>query len=31
LYDPITKSISKRDVNFAPTQVEAFPPIVRTY
>ena len=31
LYDPITKSISKRDVNFAPSQVEAFPPIVRTY
>jgi succinate dehydrogenase / fumarate reductase flavoprotein subunit len=31
LYDPITKSISKRNVNFAPSQVEAFPPIVRTY
>ena len=31
LYDPISKSVSKRDVNFSPSEVEAFPPIVRTY
>jgi succinate dehydrogenase / fumarate reductase flavoprotein subunit len=31
LYDPESKSISKRDVNFSPSEVEAFPPIVRTY
>jgi succinate dehydrogenase / fumarate reductase flavoprotein subunit len=31
LYDPISKKVSKREVNFAPKQVEAFPPIVRTY
>ena len=31
LYDPKSKSISKRDVNFSPSEVEAFPPIVRTY
>jgi succinate dehydrogenase / fumarate reductase, flavoprotein subunit len=31
LYDPQFKSISKRDVNFSPSEVEAFPPIVRTY
>ena len=31
LYDPISKTISKRDVNFSPSQVEAFPPVVRTY
>ena len=31
LYDPQSKSISKRDVNFSPSEVEAFPPIVRTY
>ena len=31
LYDPKSKSISKRDVNFNPSEVEAFPPIVRTY
>ena len=31
LYDPISKSVSKRDVNFNPSEVEAFPPIVRTY
>ncbi|MDB2518565.1 succinate dehydrogenase flavoprotein subunit [Gammaproteobacteria bacterium] len=31
LYDPESKSISKRDVNFSPSEVEAFPPSVRTY
>jgi succinate dehydrogenase / fumarate reductase flavoprotein subunit len=31
LYDPQSKSISKRGVNFSPSEVEAFPPIVRTY
>ena len=31
LSDPISKSVSKRDVNFSPSEVEAFPPIVRTY
>ena len=31
LYDPLSKSVSKRDVNFNPSEVEAFPPIVRTY
>ena len=31
LYDPLAKSVSKRDVNFSPSEVEAFPPIVRTY
>ena len=31
LYDPSSKSVSKRDVNFSPSEVEAFPPIVRTY
>ena len=31
LYDPITKSLGKRHVNFEPSQVEAFPPKVRTY
>ena len=31
LYDPLSKSVSKRDVNFSPSEVEAFPPIVRTY
>ena len=30
-YDPINKKVSKREVNFAPTKVDAFPPIVRTY
>jgi succinate dehydrogenase / fumarate reductase flavoprotein subunit len=30
-YDPIDKKVSKREVNFAPTKVDAFPPIVRTY
>jgi len=31
LFDPTTKEISKRDVNFAPKTVEAFPPKIRTY
>tara|TARA_B100001250_G_scaffold200426_1_gene171859 strand:- start:3966 stop:5750 length:1785 start_codon:yes stop_codon:yes gene_type:complete len=31
LYDPIKKTLSKRDVNFAPAQVETFKPKVRTY
>ncbi|WP_428033612.1 succinate dehydrogenase flavoprotein subunit [Amphritea sp.] len=31
LFDPKTKEISKRDVNFAPKTVEAFPPKIRTY
>ena len=31
LYEPLSKSVSKRDVNFSPSEVEAFPPIVRTY
>tara|TARA_A100001011_G_scaffold397452_1_gene498481 strand:+ start:783 stop:2567 length:1785 start_codon:yes stop_codon:yes gene_type:complete len=31
LYDPTTKSLGKRHVNFEPSQVEAFPPKVRTY
>ena len=31
LYDPLSKSVSKRDVNFSPSEVEAFPPIIRTY
>jgi succinate dehydrogenase / fumarate reductase flavoprotein subunit len=31
LYDPLLKTVSKRDVNFNPSEVEAFPPIVRTY
>ena len=31
LYFPLTKTIGKRSVNFAPKTVEAFPPKVRTY
>ena len=31
LYDPTTKSLGKRHVNFEPSRVEAFPPKVRTY
>ena len=31
LYDPTTKVLGKRHVNFEPMQVEAFPPKVRTY
>ena len=31
LFDPITKSVRKREVNFNPSTVEAFPPKVRSY
>ena len=31
LYDPTTKTLSKRAVNFSPKQVETFQPKVRTY
>ncbi|MFP8965254.1 succinate dehydrogenase flavoprotein subunit [Pokkaliibacter sp. CJK22405] len=31
LFFPLNKSVSKRDVNFAPKTVEAFPPKARTY
>jgi len=31
LYDPTTKTLGKRHVNFEPSQIEAFPPKVRTY
>jgi succinate dehydrogenase / fumarate reductase flavoprotein subunit len=31
IYDPTTKELSKRDVNFSPKTVEAFPPKVRSY
>ena len=31
LYDPTKKVLGKRHVNFKPSQVEAFPPKVRTY
>ena len=31
LYDPTSKTLSKRDVNFEPTQVDTFEPMVRTY
>lgn len=31
IYDPKTKQLSKREVNFAPKQVETFQPKVRTY
>tara|TARA_Y100001936_G_scaffold97795_1_gene96124 strand:+ start:6729 stop:8513 length:1785 start_codon:yes stop_codon:yes gene_type:complete len=31
LYDPTTRILGKRHVNFEPAQVEAFPPKVRTY
>ena len=31
IYDPISKKVSKRGVNFEPNKVEAFPPKVRTY
>ena len=31
IYDPTTKTLSKREVNFAPKQVETFQPKVRTY
>ena len=31
IYNPNTKSVEKREVNFTPSTVEAFPPKVRTY
>jgi succinate dehydrogenase / fumarate reductase flavoprotein subunit len=31
LYDPETKTLSKRGVNFEPTQVDTFEPKIRTY
>ena len=31
IFDPLTKEVSKRGVNFQPSKVEAFPPKVRTY
>ncbi|MEH6578239.1 MAG: succinate dehydrogenase flavoprotein subunit [Amphritea sp.] len=31
MFHPATKEITKRDVNFAPKTVEAFPPKIRTY
>ena len=31
MFDPKSKLVSKREVNFNPSKVEAFPPIVRTY
>jgi hypothetical protein len=31
LYDPISKSLSKRSVNFKPMHVDTFEPKIRTY
>lgn len=31
LYNPLDKQVTKRDVNFAPKTMEAFPPKVRSY
>ena len=31
IFNPVTKELTKRDVNFAPKTVEAFPPKVRSY
>jgi succinate dehydrogenase / fumarate reductase flavoprotein subunit len=31
IYDPQTKELSKRSVNFKPKEVDAFPPAVRSY
>ena len=31
MYDPKTKTLSKREVNFSPNQVDPFPPAVRSY
>ena len=31
IFDPISKSVSKREVNFNPSKVDAFPPKVRSY
>jgi len=31
MYDPKTKTLTKREVNFSPNQVDPFPPAVRSY
>ena len=31
IFDPKSKSVSKREVNFNPSKLEAFPPKARTY
>ena len=31
IFDPISKSVTKREVNFNPSKVDAFPPKVRSY
>ena len=31
LYDPVEKKLGRRDVNFVPKEVEAFPPKMRSY
>ena len=31
VFDPISKSVTKREVNFSPAKVEAFPPKARSY
>ncbi|KZY74787.1 succinate dehydrogenase flavoprotein subunit [Oleiphilus sp. HI0071] len=31
IFNPVTKELTKRDVNFAPKTVEAFPPKIRSY
>ncbi len=31
IYDPVKQKLSKRNVNFSPKEVKAFPPAVRTY
>ena len=31
IFNPLTKELTKRDVNFKPKTVEAFPPKVRSY
>ncbi len=31
IYDPVSKEVTKREVNFNPKEVEAFPPKIRSY
>ena len=31
IFDPVSKEVTKREVNFNPSKVDAFPPKVRTY
>ena len=31
IYDPVFKEVTKREVNFTPKEVEAFPPKIRSY